>query len=270
MSSPSSEIDTLEGVNTVSVNQMGLHTNPGCTSVGASLLSTSQQGSTDCSYLANNNSGCIVTDTNTASFGAGFAAAGGGIYVTEFATTGISIWFFQRSNIPASITSNNGSIDTSTFGTPSGNWPSTGCEMDNFFEAQNLIFDITLCGGEWSSPQIYQIQLAHPHRVVKDFAGNPTIFAETCSGVCYTDYVVGNGSNYATAYFEVSSVRVYSSNGTNNIISANGTSSIITTTSTASGSSPSGTASGAITIAQHSVLALLLSVAAGGVALLFS
>ena len=45
--------------------------------------------------------------------------------------------------------------------------------------------------------------------IVTDFAGNANIFAQTCSGVCYDDYVVGSGSNYDTAYFEVQYVRVY-------------------------------------------------------------
>jgi hypothetical protein len=50
-----------------------------------------------------------------------------------------------------------------------------------------------------------------------DFAGNANIFNETCSGNCYNDYVVGNGSSYATAYFEIGYVRVFSNNftGTN-------------------------------------------------------
>lgn len=40
-------------------------------------------------------------------------------------------------------------------------------------------------------------------------AGNPTTFEQTCSGVCYDDYVLGSGSNYDNAYFEVQSVRVF-------------------------------------------------------------
>ncbi|KAF8073512.1 glycoside hydrolase family 16 protein [Lyophyllum atratum] len=198
------EIDTLEGVNLQTNNRMGLHTEPGCTVVNPSQASTSTQLSADCSDLANNNQGCIVTDGNTASYGQGFAAAGGGVWVTEFASSGISIWFYPRANVPSSITSNATAIDTSTLGTPVGNWPTTGCKMEQFFEPQNLIFDITLCG---------------------DFAGAPVIFNQTCSGVCYNDYVLGNGSNYANAYFEVASVRIYSSNGTNNIIKGGSSSS---------------------------------------------
>jgi hypothetical protein len=63
--------------------------------------------------------------------------------------------------------------------------------MDKFFEPQNLIFDITLCG---------------------DFAGQANTFAQTCSGTCYKDYVIGPPNNYDNAYFEINYVRVYGSN----------------------------------------------------------
>lgn len=46
--------------------------------------------STDCSFLANDQSGCSVFDPNSDSYGEGFAQAGGGLFVTEFAETGIS------------------------------------------------------------------------------------------------------------------------------------------------------------------------------------
>ena len=55
----------------------------------------------------------------------------------------------------------------------------------------------------------------------EDFAGAANIFAETCPGTCYNDYVVGNGSNYATAYFEIASVNVFSKTGTNTVVTNN-------------------------------------------------
>ncbi len=55
-----------------------------------------------------------------------------------------------------------------------------------------------------------------------DFAGSPSVFAQTCSGTCYNDYVVGNGSNYANAYFDVDYVRVFSKSGTNTASGASG------------------------------------------------
>ncbi|KZT28765.1 glycoside hydrolase family 16 protein [Neolentinus lepideus HHB14362 ss-1] len=192
------EIDTFEGVNQVTMNQMTLHTEPGCTQVNP-VQSSTLVNSTDCSFQANSNQGCVVTTPSPQSYGEAFAQAGGGMFVTEYASSGISIWFFSRSSIPSSLQSNASSVDTSALGTPVANWPTGGCNIGNFFQAQSLIFDITLCG---------------------DFAGNAATFAQTCSGTCYPDYVVGNGSTYDNAYFEVQYVRVYGANGQNTTISA--------------------------------------------------
>ena len=56
-------------------------------------------------------------------------------------------------------------------------------------------------------------------------AGNAATFAQTCSGLCYNNYVLGSPSNYDNAYFEVQSVRVF------------GTSSAVDTLGPASGAS---------------------------------
>jgi len=181
------EIDTFEGVNMELNNEMTLHTEPGCTLANATMTSTIIN-STDCNFQDNGNSGCGVEDPNQSSFGAAFAAAGGGIYVTEFAETGISVWFFNRSSIPSSLQGNASSFDIASLGTPVANWPSSGCPVDTFFTAQNLVFDITLCG---------------------DLAGNTEIFAQTCTGDCYLDWVLGSPSNFDNAYFEVQSVKVF-------------------------------------------------------------
>lgn len=195
------EIDTFEGVNMVQNNQMGLHTNPGCKQVQPNQTTNSTWiPSTDCSVQANSNQGCIVLDPDTTSYGAAFANAGGGVWVTEFAQTGISIWFMPRAKVPSVISSNSSTIDTSAFGTPTANWPTGGCPMDTYFSPQNIVFDITLCG---------------------DLARPPNIFSQTCPGVCYNDWVLGNGSNYNTAYFEIASMRVFSQSGTNTVVSPN-------------------------------------------------
>ncbi|KAL0578182.1 hypothetical protein V5O48_003813 [Marasmius crinis-equi] len=191
------EIDTFEGVNQVTRNQMALHTTPGCTlrQDKSSLTQTSSLiNSTNCDSAANENEGCVVTDPSTQSYGEVFANSGGGVFVTELAESGVSIWFFPRDVVPDSISSNGSSIDTSTLGTPVANFPSGpgGCDVNQHFEPQNLIFGITLCG---------------------DFAGAPNVFSETCSGKCYNDYVIGDPSVYNNAYFDVASVRVYGQSG---------------------------------------------------------
>jgi len=190
------EIDTFEHWNMELHNQMTLHTDAGCSQVSP-LQTSTVINSTDCSYLDNSNAGCGVMDPNDSSYGADFAAAQGGVFITEFAETGISVWFFNRSSIPTSISGNSSSVSTSDLGTPVANWPTGGCAIDTFFKAQNLIFDITLCG---------------------DAAGATSVFAQTCSGSCYYDYVVGNGSAYDNAYFDVASVRVYSVSGSNTVV----------------------------------------------------
>lgn len=88
------EIDTFEGVNQVTLAQMGLHTEPGCTQNSSTESSSTLVNSTDCSYLTNSNQGCIVTNPSTESYGAGFAKANGGLFVTEYAETGISSVMF--------------------------------------------------------------------------------------------------------------------------------------------------------------------------------
>jgi len=105
------------------------------------------------------------------------------------------------------LSSNSSTIDTTTLGIPVGNWPSTQCNSTEFFDAQNLIFDITLCGG---SCIILSASKVICPLIAIGFAGVPEIFSETCTGSCYKDHVVGDGSNYAQAYFEIASVRVFS------------------------------------------------------------
>lgn len=63
--------------------------------------------------------------------------------------------------------------------------------------------------------------LTHLH-YDSDYAGNPTIFKQTCTGVCYDDWVAGSPSNYDNAYFEVQYVRVYGDPGELTVISSHG------------------------------------------------
>src|SRR6266576_5395399 len=70
-------------------SQTSLHTKPGFTVVNAVQTST-LVNSTDCSFKTNSNEGCVVEDPDPNSYGAAFAAAGGGIFVTELAESGIS------------------------------------------------------------------------------------------------------------------------------------------------------------------------------------
>ena len=73
--------------------QMALHTDPGCTLVNP-VHTSMLVSSNDCSVQANQNLGCVVKNPDPNSYGAAFAAAGGGVFVTELAATGISCVVF--------------------------------------------------------------------------------------------------------------------------------------------------------------------------------
>jgi len=54
----------------------------------------------------------------------------------------------QRANLPRSIleATSASSIDISDWGPPSASYPAPVCDIPRFFTAQQLVFDITLCG----------------------------------------------------------------------------------------------------------------------------
>ena len=82
------EIDIVEGINLMGANQMALHTINGCmhpTPSNQLGQSGTGQGGVDCSTGA----GCTVLELKPNSYGPGFAAAGGGVFATQFDSAGI-------------------------------------------------------------------------------------------------------------------------------------------------------------------------------------
>lgn len=184
------EIDIFEAINQAPRSQMGLHTLAGCTQPEGVQQLSSEVRTRDCA--GDNNSGCIVANTDAASYGPPLNSVGGGIYVTEYAETGISIWFFARDKIPPSITPTSQTIDTSTLGVPMGSWPSSSCDISRLFKPQNIVMKITLCG---------------------DFAGRDLFNQTGCQGRCYEDFVIGEPGRYSEAFFDVASVRIFNADG---------------------------------------------------------
>lgn len=197
------EIDIVEGQNRATFNQMALHTSPGCSAANGTDQ-TGIAGPTDCSPT----SGCTVQENKPNNYGPDFASNGGGVWATQFDSTGIFIWFWSRADVPASITTATTSLDTSSWGAPSAAYPSSSCEIDKFFGPQQLVIDITLCG-QW--------------------AGEPSVYAATCGSTptvadpatrCYTDNVLNNGtSDLSMAYFELGAIRAFTSNTTSPVAS---------------------------------------------------
>ncbi|CAK9786298.1 hypothetical protein CC85DRAFT_327747 [Cutaneotrichosporon oleaginosum] len=191
------EIDIMEGIHHQAVNQMALHSaEDGCYAPQTNqALMTGNWGSHNCSIGYSYGSGCTARDTDPASYGAAFAAAGGGVYVAEWAADAIKIWFISRPNVPAALTANAKTIDTSILGTPTGYWGNKDCTFTRYFGPQTMILQTTLCG-VWAG-------------LASTLASNGCP-AYPSGEDCYTTYVHGDGSNYRTAYYEINYVNIFS------------------------------------------------------------
>ncbi|KAH7101771.1 concanavalin A-like lectin/glucanase domain-containing protein [Auriculariales sp. MPI-PUGE-AT-0066] len=266
------EIDIMEQVNKRTTNQMvRIPENP-CTSGREYHRKVILP---NCQKQGENNSGCSTSDPRTTSFGEGFNSGGGGIWVTEFAETAISIWFFPRSEVPEALSAktNATTIDTSTLGTPVAQLASgSNCDIKSNFDPQKVIINISLCG---------------------NFAGKTEVLNQSGCAVpadktCYNQYVLGYDQPedfYKEAYFEVVSHRIFTTpsatvtiaepggvtedkpatdtpGGGNNGGTTGGTNGGSSTTN--SGSTPSSTPTGAAskTSASFAVAALVLGFSA--------
>jgi hypothetical protein len=76
------------------------------------------------------------------------AASGSGMYVPSLIFGRRNNIAPQRANLPRSIleATSTSSIDISEWGPPSASYPASACDIPRFFTAQQLVFDITLCG----------------------------------------------------------------------------------------------------------------------------
>ncbi|KAF5358593.1 hypothetical protein D9758_007731 [Tetrapyrgos nigripes] len=180
------EIDVIEAINMLPQNQMALHTLPGCWQAG----DNGQTGLTDTNDCSTPQ-GCLVQETKPNSYNSGFAAAGGGMFALQLDVSGIYMWFWSRPDVPHSITSATSSStfdDLTDWGAPSAAYPAAGCNIAQYFQPQQLIIDITLCG-VW--------------------AGVPDIYSSTCPNTCLSN-VIGSGNPvYNTAYWELGYIRTY-------------------------------------------------------------
>ncbi|CAK7211256.1 hypothetical protein SBRCBS47491_001060 [Sporothrix bragantina] len=189
------EIDIIEGVNSQSTNAITLHTSPGCTMSDSGSAAGTQYSSgvsgVDCG--ANGGyEGCSLSTTTANAYGAGFNANGGGVYAMEMTSEAISIWFFPRGSSLAASLAGNAAPDTSTFGTPMGMF--TGCDVDQYFSAQQIIFDTTFCG-DWAGAVWATDATCAP-------------LASSCSA-----YVKQNTAAFVDAYWLINSVKVFQASG---------------------------------------------------------
>lgn len=88
------EIDILEGSNLQTTDLSSLHTAGTCSIAGDRETGILQ--ATDCTYdvsTGNNGAGCSVSNSNSNSYGLGFSSDNGGVYVMQWTSEYIRIWF---------------------------------------------------------------------------------------------------------------------------------------------------------------------------------
>lgn len=186
------EIDIFETVNGMGYNSMTLHTGSGCSVVNetgsidesgnVSFTGTLQTAVCDVDAAGQApNAGCSITAPHRAivngngstgdmaknTAGAAFNANGGGVFALEWTSEYLSVYFFPRGQIPASLqahstTSVNATSSAANFTRPApaaqaptpSLWPAThrqahfsGCDFDQHLAKLSLVIDTDFCGG---------------------------------------------------------------------------------------------------------------------------
>ncbi|KAF7320109.1 GH16 domain-containing protein [Mycena kentingensis (nom. inval.)] len=195
------EIDIVEGVNDYTHNQATIHTDPGCALTTddprkLDVTAVVVTGGTDCAAATSGNMGCGMRDSSSKSYGAGFNSNGGGVYALLWVSSGISVWFWERQDVPSDVDA--GVPSPKTWGLPFARWASSVCDPWKFFYDHIAIFDTTLCGdwagNVWSSTGI---------------PGQEQSCATRTGYSTCEDFVANNGASFAEAYWEVSYVKFY-------------------------------------------------------------
>ena len=187
------EIDIIEGVNDQATNAMTLHTNAGLVVQNISGIQGSMETS-NCDVNAPDqaqNAGCSIVAESGLTFGAGFNAASGGVYATEWTSDQISTWFFPRGSTPSDITAGTPNPSTESWGAPASLFQGdSGVNLDEHFTNLSIIFDTTFCG-QWAGAV---------------WSSSPTCsqLADTCE-----DYVTSQPAAFAEAYWAINSLQVF-------------------------------------------------------------
>lgn len=194
------EIDIIEGVNLQTTNSMTLHTSAGCTVANSSTAFSGTLLTANCDIDAadqGGNQGCQVMDAApSTSFGAGFNAAGGGVFVTEWTAAVINIWFFTAAApLPASLTAANPS--TAALGLPAASFTDATCDFASHFSDLQIVLDTTLCGDWAGADAVWSVQ---------------GCAAETGVATCQ-DFVANHPESFQEAFWGIRGLAVYEAVG---------------------------------------------------------
>ncbi|CAD0012107.1 unnamed protein product [Aureobasidium pullulans] len=187
------EIDIIEGVHTSTTNTISMHTDSNGTIAGSGQ--TGLFTSSNCDHAANDNSGCGSVANNTATpnnYGKALSDNNGGVYITEWTSAYVRVWFFPRNNIPSSVTS--GSPNITEFGLPMANFQGS-CNIDSHFANHSIIINTDFCGA-WAG------------FTYSNYKECPLTTGLNGYDSC-VDYVGNNPQAFLDAYWEINSLKVY-------------------------------------------------------------
>ena len=200
------EIDIIEGVNDDVYNSMTLHTGPNCQSSLTKKNFLGKQVTTDCDVSSGeSNTGCSIRGSFSTSYDAktksltkhaaaaqGFNAQGGGVYATLWDASGITIWMFPHSALPADLVA--GKPDPASWSAikPVAAFGGRGCDYAASFKNLQLVVDTTFCG-DWAGKQ--EVWDSSPACKAK---------APTCQ-----EFVANNPAAFKDAFWEIASVKVF-------------------------------------------------------------
>lgn len=116
-----------------------------------------------CDYSTTPPSGCKSQLRNMTAlpnnYGEPFNSNQGGLYVTEWTSSFIKIWWFPRGRIPASISA--GTPDPSQFGIPAVN-AQGACDFDANFQNHTIIINIDFCESHRLSAILMRLLMSIP------------------------------------------------------------------------------------------------------------
>ncbi|KAE8214441.1 hypothetical protein CF327_g2151 [Tilletia walkeri] len=193
------EIDIVENANDqFPGNLASLHTNPGCTipSKISSQLSSSTVQYTDCSGKTAENTGCrVMMGSNPPTWGAPLNRNKGGMFalVRDLSPggSGISVWYWEPDAVPSDLRASSKAVDVSGWGTPAVHFD-VADTCASYFGPHNIVINTALAG-DWAAATWNE-------------SGN---CAATYGAI--TDQVAFNGSSYSTAYWQIDSLRMFTS-----------------------------------------------------------
>ncbi|KAI9624353.1 hypothetical protein H4Q26_016923 [Puccinia striiformis f. sp. tritici PST-130] len=181
------EIDIVEGVNMGTKNQMTLHTAPGCkVKKKMSKKASGKVLHTDCD------------STGSGFIGQSFQRQRWRVFVMEWKKSGISVWRFNRTNIPKELAKGEKPRPSKWRIPPISHWDQEDCNsLSNTkgFSKHKIVFDITLCGDWAGAADVFNVNGVCPGNcsaAVKD----PSVFKDAYWKDLGSDFM-SNSGHYA-------------------------------------------------------------------------